>query len=252
MAEVITITLGDVAENHVGMQQIGKMADNGFTLEDLKEIKIALKQQDIRCKIYRLKNPNKNENDAYVLVARQAVDKLLQTYRATMNDMFDEQKLLQFDKKALMRGKVVNKHARWNVCYDTISQKPNYALGKGTVIAYKSIPITQKLIKQIQKYFGKKTKGLKGEGNYYFDISKCGIGFHGDSERVKVIGIRLGASMPLFYQWYYKNERVGDKIKINLDGGDIYVMSEKATGNNWKKQNIHTVRHATGCTKYTK
>jgi hypothetical protein len=29
-------------------------------------------------------------------------------------------------------------------------------------------------------------------------------------------------------------------------------MSEKAGGSDWKKSNIHTLRHATGCDKYTK
>lgn len=29
------------------------------------------------------------------------------------------------------------------------------------------------------------------EGNYYYDINKTGIGFHGDSERKKVIAISL-------------------------------------------------------------
>jgi hypothetical protein len=32
----MTLTFGDVAESHVGMQKIGKMADNGFSLKDLQ------------------------------------------------------------------------------------------------------------------------------------------------------------------------------------------------------------------------
>jgi hypothetical protein len=30
----------------------------------------------------------------------------------------------------------------------------------------------------------------------------------------------------------------------------MYVMSEKATGNDWKKKNILTLRHAAGAEKY--
>ena len=33
--ETYTITFGDVAENHAKMEQIGKLADNGFSLSDL-------------------------------------------------------------------------------------------------------------------------------------------------------------------------------------------------------------------------
>lgn len=30
--------------------------------------------------------------------------------------------------------------------------------------------------------------------------------------------------------------RGGDRIELILNYGDLYVMSEKATGNNWKKR----------------
>jgi hypothetical protein len=31
----------------------------------------------------------------------------------------------------------------------------------------------------------------------------------------------------------------------------LYVMSEKATGFDWKRSSVHTLRHAAGCEKYT-
>lgn len=250
--QTITITLGDVAENHAGMQRIGNIADEGFTLEDLKNIKIKLKTIGIECKIITLKNPNADESNGYLLVAKNAVDKLLNTIGNYTNEMmFEEQLKIQFDKKALMRGKVVNKHARWNVCYDKKSQKSNYSEGKGTVIAYKDIPITKSLIDIVPEYFGEKAVNLKGEGNYYYDTNKCGIGYHGDSERKKVIAIRLGTSLPIYYQWYHKNNPIGMIKKIELNSGDMYVMSEKAVGYDWKKSSLYTLRHATGCDKYT-
>ena len=102
-------------------------------------------------------------------------------------------------------------------------------------------------------YFGKKGENLKGEGNYYYSIDNCGIGFHGDTERRKVIAVRLGTnSTPLHYQWYKNNETVGEQIIINVDGGDMYIMSEKAVGTDWKKKSIYTLRHATGSSKFTK
>jgi hypothetical protein len=32
--------------------------------------------------------------------------------------------------------------------------------------------------------------------------------------------------------------------------GDIYLMDEKATGNDWKNKSIETLRHATGGPSY--
>jgi hypothetical protein len=66
-----------------------------------------------------------------------------------------------------------------------------------------------------------------------------------------VIGLRFGESMNLCYQWYYQTKAVGKKYVIELHSGDLYIMSSKAVGNDWKKKNIYTLRHAAGCTKYT-
>ena len=92
---------------------------------------------------------------------------------------------------------------------------------------------------------------LNGEANYYYDMSKCGIGYHGDAERKKVIAMRMGQSMPLYYQWFQNSKPVGERIKIELGDGDMYVMSEKAVGTDWLKKKTPTLRHATGCDKFT-
>ena len=36
------------------------------------------------------------------------------------------------------------------------------------------------------------------------------------------------------------------QVEINMKGGDIYIMSEKAVGQDWRKRNIYTLRHAAG------
>lgn len=152
-----------------------------------------------------------------------------------------------------MRGRVVNKRARYNLCFDQEESSPNYEEGKGTVISYDRVPILSQIRNNLPKFFGNElASNLKAEGNLYYDTNKCGIGFHGDSERKVVIALRLGERIPLHYQWYQKGERVGDRIELEIGDGDIYVMSEQATGNNWKKRNIKTLRHAAGCAKYLK
>jgi len=94
---------------------------------------------------------------------------------------------------------------------------------------------------------------LRAEGNYYYDITKTGTSFHGDTDRMKVVGVRLGnTSLPIHYQWFYQNNPIGNRIILNLNPGDIYVMSQKATGNDWKKKTIYTLHHATGADKYLK
>jgi len=162
----------------------------------------------------------------------------------------DEHDALPMDKKALMNGKVVNKQARYNLCFSEEDQEPNYELGKGRIISYGQVPLTNRIREQISIWT--EDALLNGEANYYYNIRKCGIGYHGDAERRKVFAFRMGASMPLYFQWYLYSNPIGEKIKIELDDGDMYVMSEDAVGHDWKNRTIPTLRHATGCDKYTR
>lgn len=97
--------------------------------------------------------------------------------------------------------------------------------GKGTSISYDEVPITQFLREALPKFAGEKAKGLNCLANYYYDVSKCGVGFHGDENSSRVIGIRLGASIPLHYQWFFKSKGIGSRFKIMLNDGDLYIMS---------------------------
>lgn len=92
---------------------------------------------------------------------------------------------------------------------------------------------------------------MQAEGNYYYDTKKTGIGFHGDSERCIVVAARLCESIPLVYNWFHNSEAIGSRVELNINHGDIYVMSEKAVGTDWKKKSIYTLRHAAGCSKFT-
>ena len=68
-----------------------------------------------------------------------------------------------------------------------------------------------------------------------------------------VIAIRTGNNtMPLHYQWFYRSKPVGRNFSVDIAPGDLYVMSEKAVGTDWKKKSILTIRHASGAAKYVK
>ncbi len=250
--ELITLTFGDSAENHVGMEQIGTRvaAGHGFQYDDLISIQSRAIERGVMCEHVQLSEHDLP--DAHVLVLRQGVNALISGHGCTQEHMFEEQQTLAYDKKAYMYGRVVNKHARWNLCFDAESREPDYAAAKGRIVGYSEVPLLQELKYQIETLVGPKAADLKVESNYYYDTRRCGIGFHGDSERRKVIGVRIGnASMPLHFQWFRNGLPVGEPKLVPLNAGDIYVMSEKAVGTDWKKKDIYTLRHATGCAKFT-
>ena len=252
MSSVSTFTFGDVAENHARMQKIGVLHEKGYSVEQLKALGEKLKGVGLTTKYVSLSAHWTGEEaveEAGVLIIRKGVQHILGADDTSL--LQEEHRDLDVDKKAFMKGRVVNKHARWNLCFDDEDQEPQYEDGKGRIVAYRHIPYTQRIREVIAEWT--QDEWLKGEANYYYDISKCGIGYHGDGERRKVFAARIGASekMPLYYQWYQNSEPVGYRIKLVLNDGDMYVMSEKAVGFDWLKKNTPTLRHASGTDKFT-
>lgn len=239
----ISITFGDVCENHAGMQKIGQLAESGLSLDD-----IAVKNGtiiDLKDLLKDEKNLKLDDiDDAKLVVIENSLDKILGKNKA--DSLFEEMKGYTYDKKAFMRGRVVNKHARWNHCFADFAQNSDFEHGKGTIVNFADTKIVNDIRKELPKIFGDKVKNIVAETNLYYDVDKTYIGFHGDTERKIVVCVRLGADFPIHYQWYYKNKPIGKRFTKILKHGDIYAMSEKAVGFDWKKSSKYTLRHAAG------
>lgn len=257
--KALTLTFGEQAENHVGMQKIGKLAEHGFTIEDMQFVRQRfLDMGCLDCNIYNLKEMSgicdpailEKMEDAFVLIARRGVDYLLRDIGRDRITMFQEQNNLTPDSKAFMYGRVVNKVARHNLCFSEEAQEPDYENKKGRVVAFRDVPETLYVKERLEGLF-RINESFVGEGNYYYDVRKCGIGFHGDSERKKIVAVKLGEVVPLHYQWFYNRLPVGNRIELFSGDGDVYIMSEKATGCDWKSSRKYTLRHAVGCPKFT-
>jgi hypothetical protein len=248
LKKVYTITFGDVAENHAKMQKIGTLHERGYSVEQLRNIQEKLTGYGLTTEMVDL-NVGFDEkfSEAKVLVIRRGAQFILS--EETTDGLMAENDNLTMDKKALMKGKVVNKVARWNLCFAEEDQEPNYEDGKGRVVAWKHIPRMSRIRQVISEWT--EDVLLNGEANYYYDISKCGIGFHGDGERRKVFAVRMGETMPIYFKWFQNSQQVGDPFEVVLNDGDMYIMSEKAVGFDWLKKKIPTLRHSTGCSKFT-
>ena len=149
-----------------------------------------------------------------------------------------------------MYGRLCDKKARHNLCFADFDQLPDYENGKGTVVSYDHLPELSKLRAYLPTLLNMKATNLVAEANYYYDVDKCGIGYHGDKERRIVVGVRYGASFPLCFYWYQNSQRISQRIDLNLEPGDIYIMDEKACGQDAAKRLIPTLRHAAGCDKF--
>ena len=266
-----SITFGECVETHAGMQQTGTIRDIGFTVQELQTIQMNNPQS---CELVMLSDylpPNLQEaNQAAVLIIRNG----LQLFGVNQEQLYTEQMALQHDKHALMRGKVVNKQARHNLCFANFTQQADYSQGKGTIVDFADVPVLNTVRNNLSSVLGEKAQGLFAELNVYFDDKKCGIGFHGDTERRIVVCARVGRDNPLQYQWFTRSRPVCNcglpiygsetksfatcqcsqpittRINLQLQEGDMYVMSDKAVGFDWKKSSIYTLRHAAGSNKH--
>ena len=248
--ERIALTFGDAGENHAGMEMVGTLGKkgSGFTLEELE------KMNEYFSQTYKTEHSvfEWEDEKASVLIIRQYVKP------SEHNSIYDEMNTFAWDTKYwdTRRGQVLNKIARSNVVIlDDISQEPDYINKKGRIIDGNTLSnfsaVKRRLIHDITTAISNdKGNNLICEGNRYYDLKKCGIGYHGDVERRKVIALSLGASSKINWVWFKNSKALREPYSFTINGGDIYIMNEKAVGYDWKKRSRITLRHAAGACKY--
>lgn len=272
--KAICITLGEQSENHVGMAKQGKgLSKHGYSVRDLQIIKDKFEKKGGQSEWLCLNDSIdecKDTEKAVVLVMRDGINQWLGDQKAKDN-LMKELETFEWDKQYwdVRRQKWLNKHARYNVCFGEHDQEFNKDEKRGSIISYDRCP-TLKKWKEIMENQCEMGQKLEAEGNLYYNVKKTGIGFHGDGERKKVIACNVSDAnvvREIHWQWYEMSKRIGKRIIVPLYHGDCYIMSEKASGFDWKKrvrtkivdgQKIKlrhkTVRHAAGVkgSKYLK
>ena len=241
-----TLTFCECAENHAGMQKIGTKTSKGqgYTIANLQEI-FNLYQNNSEL---HLLNHKTDQEEAGVLIIRNGLSLIgISDYY-----LFEEHNSLEKDTKYLTKDKrVLNKRARWNLCFADFDQVPDYVNGKGTIVNFNRLPVTNILRERLVYLGGNKASGLLAEGNYYYDYTKCGINWHGDVERRKVIGVRVGRTMPLCFRWYKDGQSEGVTYTFNINSGDVYIFSEKATGTDCYERGKWILKHSAGFDDFT-
>ena len=263
LRKFLTITIGDVAENDQAMEKLGKEHDRGYNLEEIGRFRDKFEEMGAQPVWHCLNDGligteyEGKAKEAVVLEVKGAVNAILESETGADDLEKELDKDEWMDKKVWSQkhGRVVNKNARWNNCFGLVGQEPDIVNKKGRVVAYNDAPLLKKIVDwflMMEKEFGADdTVQLQAEGNYYYD-EKCGIGSHGDAERNKANGIRLGKSAPLGYRWRIRHKGVGETMRFNFEHGTIYIMSEVAVGKHWKKSASLQLVHAAGAEKYMK
>ena len=259
MERTWSLTIGNGGENHTGMEFLGNLRKkgNGWTVERLIKAKNILENIfEKKVDIYNLNEiclkgiviPEKCEKpkDGYLMVVRNFLsENIHENFKRELSSYKWDRKY--FDTR---RGKVLNKHARANVCYGKIGRVADYENKKGTIIGFEESPLVEHLLKVVEILMN--DENLIVEGNQYDDVNKNGIGPHGDTERVCVACLRVGASMPMKFGMFWNSKLRGTPFETVIKGGDLYFMNEEAVGAEWKKKSKWIWRHCAGAPKYLK
>lgn len=209
---------------HIGGEEIGKMKDHGFSVKELREIKRKLYSTGVKTELYMLSDvlPEnlRRANEAETLVIRDAADYILKSPKGA-DELYEEQKGVKYDTMfySARQKKMMNKQARYNVFGDEKQEQylSNYDGEQSTntikvdldedvlysVEPFDELPYLSGIRESLPIILGPSAKDLNAEGNYYEERS--GLGYHGDSERKIVIGLSLGKSAILRYNWRLLN-----------------------------------------------
>ena len=261
MNDCYTVTFGFRAENHARNQIVGDATITSMTTDRLIEVGRMLREKGVEHDMINLWKllpkpapPGPPAPRAMVLVVRDGVGQMLESVDKAA--LYAELKTLRIDTKCLIRGRVVNKKARYCTTVADFDQEPDYEDGKGTVNNFNNFPILNAVRALFASFLGVPPSHLMGEVNHYYNADECGIGFHGDAERADpcygggfTAGLRVGPGakgFPLRYIWYENNRAIGTIGELYLDECDMYIMDEKAMGGDFRKSSIKTLRHSAG------
>jgi len=246
----IAITFGERAESRAGGPMVGdRIAEQGFSVEELQSI--AEKFDGSITLLHNLLPSNHRAgNEAAVLLIRHGVEKL----GFSPDQLMQEQNAVDYDKKEYSsRFKSTrNSLARHNIVFGPRRIPHSVDYQQNTVVGWSEVPLLAALRDSLSSAFGNKAHQLNAEGNNYYDANSCGIGYHGDSERKIVVCCCLGASSTLRYYWRapHSSSPISSAASISVRHGDIYIMSEKATGYDWRRTSQYRLVHAAGASKY--
>jgi hypothetical protein len=161
----ITLTFGEVAESHVGMQKIGNKGERGFSHNELIEAQKYFTALGYMTELICLNDFIENGDEkAYLLVVRKGVEAL----GVDPLDLLTEMLLFEWDDKFYneRRGQVQNKLARHNLNFSDTLQEKDFPQARGTTISWSWVPILTNLRKQLPTSIGEEARSLNVRETY--------------------------------------------------------------------------------------
>ena len=240
------ITFGEVSVLHIGGKEYGSgIRNKGFSITQLENIHKEISNfSEIIWISDKLPENLQKDNKACILVIRNNNTFISNEFA---DQLYKEQENINYDLKYwdTRRTKTLMKRARLNIVFGELEILHTNDYKQCTVKSFNNLPYLHKFRNSLPIMFGSDAINLSAEGNHYHH-NKSFIGFHGDTERKIVICLSLGKTAILQFNWRLpsSSEHIYSSTDILLNHGDVYIMSEKAVGNDWKKRSKVRVVHS--------
>ena len=245
----ITLNFCDNIESN---DNIGEESDYGFSNNDILRVHSQFSETS---EIYNLKDmlPPSIQDipDVFILIIRNngnnILDQLLQILITSESNSDGIITGVQWDTEKYKNGQIKQSKEKYKLIFKDLYEEykinSNYQLNKGTIYNYKRIP----QLEYIKCFFESILYGpFVIEGNCYYNKKECYTSMHRDKKRKKVIGLKLGGSSPLNFRWYHGTIRCSETKTIILNHGDIYILSELATGSIKEKLTKLFIKYSEG------
>jgi len=192
--------------------------------------------------------------DACVLLIKGGVRWFMDDPRAA-DGLFGEQLSLPYEGKFFDKGRTFTRRSYKTLKFGDAPVKRSADYSQPTVYSFGAVPHLQKFLGSLSKL---KASLCSVRGVEYFvsrrekasdgGMMACAsrLGWHGDHEP-KAVSLSLGHAGILKFSWRLPGTSANfpnSHTEVILEHGDMYLLSEKASGRNWKKRSLLRVVHS--------
>lgn len=240
----IHLTFCETAKHGKDMQSIGTICDSGFTNEHLLWYNNNLNQPD-NVKIYNVKDSLPSTlyqiPDCYVLVIKgyfkDQSDDLLRTLLTQESSDGSSITGVNWDCHRIVNDKILENKLGYKLLFCDLGNSWKYPFStrekRGTIYNSRMIPSLFSVQSVLEKQLGVLSVV---DATYYYNINDCFTPLHQVKDRKKFVGLGLGATVPLQFKWFKDSIQCSDTTSIQIEHGDLYIISESAAGMIKEKQ----------------
>ncbi len=229
------------------LDRIGVEGRNGtLAKQDLVRAYCYCKTLNLSPELYCLPHPFGEPYCGYVLKCENFVDAVM---KEGADELFAEHSELHHDSFLCTTDRVINLQRKHVMRYaHNFNQVCDRTRLHNTVLHLSETPLLQKISQTMNTMFGRKGNKLFWKMDMLYDLNKCGHKFKGQTEGDwGSAQIRLGAEVPIKFKWFYQNKAIEDALTIVPSHGSLIVLDGcVASGKNWRRPHICTIRHAEG------